>query len=66
MSHNTITISLIPHTAKASIIGSKKEGEKVNLEFDMIAKYLHTFIQNKRTTTNSKGITMDFLKENGF
>lgn len=66
VSHNTITISLIPHTAKASIIGSKKEGEKVNLEFDMIAKYLHTFIQNKRTTTDSKGITMDFLKENGF
>lgn len=65
-SQNTITISLIPHTAKASILGSKREGEKVNLEFDMMAKYFYSFMQNKSQTTKSKGITIEFLKENGF
>ncbi|WP_019153478.1 riboflavin synthase [Robertmurraya massiliosenegalensis] len=57
-----VTVSLIPHTAKESVLGLKRVGEEVNIEFDLIGKYLFSFIQSKNDTS----ISMDFLKENGF
>ncbi|GGB50741.1 riboflavin synthase [Virgibacillus dakarensis] len=37
---NKLTISLIPHTASATILGAKKKGDAVNIECDMLAKYV--------------------------
>jgi riboflavin synthase len=36
----TFTVNLIPHTLKASNLGDLREGDKVNLEVDMLARYL--------------------------
>ena len=63
---NSITVSLIPHTAKEAVLGLKHEGEVVNLEFDMMAKYLYSFMKNEQPHSESKGVTAEFLKENGF
>lgn len=38
-------VELIPHTLKNTNLSSKKEGDNVNLEFDMVGKYLHRFQQ---------------------
>ncbi len=54
-------VSLIPHTVESSIFRYRKVGEAVNLEFDMIAKYIE-----KMTTPHEGKITIDFLKEHGF
>ena len=35
----TFTVNLIPHTLKATSLGSLREGDKVNLEVDMLARY---------------------------
>jgi riboflavin synthase len=54
-------VSLIPHTIESTTFRFRKVGDKVNLEFDMLAKYIEKMIsplQNK--------ITADFLKEHGF
>lgn len=67
LNENTVTVSIIPHTAKESVVGLKKVGEIVNLEFDMIGKYLHSFLtKDNRVTETKSGITTDFLKENGY
>lgn len=64
---DTVTVSIIPHTAKETVLGMKKPGDLVNIEFDMIGKYLFSFFQRKEEQSKSNGnITMDFLKENGF
>lgn len=60
---NQITVSIIPHTAKETVLGLKKVGDIINLEFDMIGKYLYSFLEkNKQANT----ISAEFLKENGF
>lgn len=35
-----VTLSLIPHTVSATVLGNKEPGDRVNLEFDMLAKYV--------------------------
>ena len=58
-----ITISLIPHTVEKTVIGSKKEGDIVNVENDMLGKYV---IYNMESQQKKKLITEDFLRQNGF
>ncbi len=53
-------VSLIPHTRAQTNLQHKHVGATVNLECDVIAKYVEKF------TTQSNGITADFLAANGF
>ncbi|PGE95891.1 riboflavin synthase [Bacillus pseudomycoides] len=61
---SSITISLIPHTVSESIIGKKAAGDIVNIECDMIGKYIERFIS--KPTKRSTSVTESFLQENGF
>src|SRR5699024_7546186 len=42
--NNILTISIIPHTAKETVLGSIDGGDIVNVEADMLAKHLHAFL----------------------
>lgn len=53
-------VSVIPHTAKETILSDKKVGSIVNLENDIVGKYI------KKFTQNNGSITETFLYENGF
>lgn len=55
-------VSIIPHTAKLTTIGFKNIGESVNIETDMIGKYVERFV-NKGS---GSGLDMTFLAQNGF
>lgn len=57
----TFAVELIPHTLEKTNLGELKKGDKVNLEIDMIARYLERLLNNK-----DKQITYDFLKDRGF
>lgn len=63
-------VSIIPHTAKMTTIGSKKVGDLVNIETDMIGKYVERFvIENKYADVkekNGKPVDMQFLVKTGF
>lgn len=62
-----VTVSLIPHTANETILGMKNIGDKVNIEFDMLAKYVQLALAKKtEDSTHKSKMTVDFLKENGF
>lgn len=58
-----ITVSLIPHTFDQTILGIKKEQEVVNIENDLLGKYIIHHLERK---DEKSSITLDFLKENGF
>ena len=60
-------VSLIPHTAKVTVLGEKRTGDIVNLETDIIGKYVEKLMKPTVEETKQKsGITMEFLAENGF
>ena len=58
-------ISLIPVTQDDSIIGRKRTGDRVNVECDMLAKYIEQLITKKKENSTG-GLTMDTLVANGF
>ncbi|MGN7479262.1 riboflavin synthase [Solibacillus silvestris] len=62
LTDSVITISLIPHTYKETVLGMKQVGDIVNIETDLIGKYVAKHIAN-RTSGN---LTMDFLQKAGF
>lgn len=55
-------VSIIPHTGDETILLKKKIKDTVNIECDIIGKYIEKFARCE----NQSGITEDFLKENGF
>ena len=61
--HNKFRVSIIPHTAHQTTIVQKKIGDPVNLETDLIGKYVHRFL---RVDSHFPDITVDFLHRNGF
>ena len=56
-------VSIIPHTGAQTTLLKKKPGDKVNLENDIIGKYVQRLLGK---TAGSGGITEDFLAEHGF
>ena len=64
-------VSIIPHTAGLTTIGFKNVGECVNIETDMLGKYVERFISVKSAPDQSNnvkgsGIDMEFLSKSGF
>jgi riboflavin synthase len=60
-------VSLIPHTAGVTTLGSKKVGDVINIECDVIGKYVEKLIMGSDKKENiKKDISIDFLRENGF
>ncbi|KKB34663.1 riboflavin synthase [Bacillus thermotolerans] len=60
-----LTISLIPHTQEETILAQKAIGEPVNIECDMLAKYVERMV-NRQPEKPSSNITMELLERNGF
>ena len=70
-SDSTFSVSVIPHTAKETIILGKGAGDIVNIENDVIGKYVERLLAFREEPVNSANnsapeITMDLLMENGF
>jgi riboflavin synthase len=63
-------VGIIPHTAEMTTIGIKKPGARVNIETDMIGKYVEKFLSargGKNDGENKKNpLNMDFLLKTGF
>lgn len=55
-------VSVIPHTLQETVLGNRKCGHIVNLENDVIGKYVKKFTNN----TNNNGLSQDLLIANGF
>ena len=60
------SVSAIPHTVAVTILSEKRVGDTVNLETDIIGKYVEKLLRPQPETTPQSGITLEFLAENGF
>lgn len=60
------SVSIIPHTAAVTILGEKRAGDRVNLEIDIIGKYVEKLLRPAKDTPKSGGLTLEFLAQNGF
>lgn len=56
------SVSIIPHTGAETTLLTRKPGDTVNLECDILAKYLEKLLDR----TEQRGITAQFLSEHGF
>ena len=66
-----VTVSIIPHTAEKTTIGMKQKGDPVNIETDMIGKYVERFtragsVPGSEKTDAAAGIDKEFLAKSGF
>lgn len=60
------SISAIPHTVAQTVLQERKEGDLVNLETDIIAKYVEKFLVPAQQEQGHSRITRQFLLKNGF
>ncbi|MDA8100624.1 MAG: riboflavin synthase [Nitrospiraceae bacterium] len=56
------SIAMIPHTAKLTTLGFKKAGDSVNLESDLIGKYVERLLAGRV----EGGVSLELLRKNGF
>ena len=60
---NGVSIAVIPHTFENTNLKDFKVGDFVNIETDILAKYVEKFLS---TDNNKSGISMEFLMQHGF
>ncbi len=65
-------VTLIPHTKDVTTFGTKRDGAKVNLEVDIVARYLETLLKNTEDKTewskqsSSETLDLNFLARHGY
>jgi riboflavin synthase len=59
-------LSLIPHSLKMTTLGFKKAGDIVNIEIDVLARYIENLFTTKHKEERKPDISEKFLIENGF
>ena len=59
-------VSIIPHTSQQTTLLSKGIGNTVNLECDVIAKYVEKLLGFKASNNTTEDISLEMLAENGF
>ncbi len=69
LSDTTFSISLIPHTAEVTILSTKKNGSLVNVECDLLAKYVEKLMKPsgiEPTSGNGAHMSLEWLQKHGF
>jgi riboflavin synthase len=61
VSGNTFGLNIIPHTAEVTTMGSYEVGAAVNIEVDLLARYIERMLGN-----DANGLSTDFLREHGY
>lgn len=69
--HESFQVSIIPHTAKLTTFGFKKISDSVNVETDMIGKYVERFVTQMQSGESKKeagesSVDIEFLVKTGF
>ena len=68
--NQSFNVSIIPHTAKITTLGLKETGARVNIETDMLGKYVEKFLSGRGRDSEEKrgaaSLDMQFLSKTGF
>lgn len=63
---NEFVVGIIPHTAQKTILGTKEPGAKVNLEVDLVARYLEKLLNPAPAQQPRSGLSLELLEAQGF
>ena len=66
LSADSFCVSIIPHTAKVTTLGMRKIGDTVNLENDIIGKYVEKFLMPTAPTSQKNTFTREWLLQHGY
>ncbi len=66
VTESTFSVSIIPHTAQQTILSEKKSGDVVNLENDIVGKYVEKLILPVSDNKKQSTISREFLMKYGF
>lgn len=62
----TFSVNIVPYTLKDTTLGSAKVGTEVNLEVDLLARYMERLMQGDAAAYDQGGITEELLQKSGF
>jgi riboflavin synthase len=60
------SVAIIPHSLDKTTLKELREGELVNIETDLLGRYVERLLQGKDRTMTEGGISLEFLAKNGF
>ncbi len=63
---NRVGISVIPHTMQATNLSTKKVGDLLNVEVDVLAKYVERLLMFSQNQRSKSKLTEEWLKQLGF
>lgn len=66
VNESSFSVSIIPHTSQETTLSHRLVGDIVNIENDVIGKYVEKLINFEKNKKDESNITMDFLINNGF
>ena len=58
-------VALVPHTLKATTLGKKRIGDIVNIEVDVVARYIENLLRHTKTP-QTQTLNLKFLQEHGY
>lgn len=61
-----ITVTLVPHTLKVTTLGSRGKGDRVNLEADMMARYMAAAVMKTDSVKTRSRLDVKKLRAQGF
>ncbi len=59
-------VNIVPHTLQETTLGTTGVGDEVNLEVDLLARYLERLMQGEAAAHQHRGVTEELLKNSGF
>jgi riboflavin synthase len=64
----TFQVNVVPYTARVTTIGHLKVGDEVNIEVDVIAKYVERLVRSMQRSSSGmpEGVDREFLAKHGF
>ncbi len=66
VTQNRFKLTIVPHTASETTMANFAVGQKINLEVDVIARYLERLMSGASAVNSTSTVTMDTLARNGF
>ena len=58
-----LDIAIIPHTLKVTTLGQKRQGDEVNIEVDLLSKYVHKHLNSQQQTSK---LSIEWLEQQGY
>ncbi|MCK5914027.1 MAG: riboflavin synthase [Desulfuromusa sp.] len=63
---DTFSVAVIPHSLEMTTLQEYREGSQVNIETDLIGRYVERLLPGNEKSENEQKIDLDFLAKNGF